>query len=495
MRREKLKMNIRRLGLSFFFPAFLAALLTAQTEQAVIHHVASALRANQFDDALRLLKPALLEFPHDPQLWALQGMAFAGAKNVSQALTAYRHALSISPDYLPALEGAAQIEYERGDKDASSLLRRIVKLRPDDQTSHAMLGSIAHQAGNCPAAIEEFSQSEKLLDSQPLSLQQYGFCLEKLGQFEKAISVLRHLLEIHPDDSRILAKIATLQLKADHPQDAIITLQPLLKDRPTTPISELAAAAYEAGGNTGTAVSILKQAMAQDPESINLYIDFAAIAFDHGSYPAGIAMMNLGIDAHPNAAPLYLERGILYVQIADYTKAEADFDKASQLDPHQSLSGVAQGKVAEQFGDYVKALATVQAKLVRHPNDPFLLYTKSEILLQKGVHPETREFQEAVESASKAIALQPGLTLARDALGGLYLEEGKFQLSAEQSRKALESDPKDQTALYHLILVLRRTKENTELPGLLKRLAELRQEATKATAVQDRENQTTPPVN
>jgi hypothetical protein len=43
----------------------------------------------------------------------------------------------------------------------------------------------------------------------------------------------------------------------------------------------------------------------------------------------------------------------------------------------------------------------------------------------------------------------------------------------------LDSDPKNQTALYHLIQALRKTGEKGELPGLLKRLADLRAEATR----------------
>jgi hypothetical protein len=46
-------------------------------------------------------------------------------------------------------------------------------------------------------------------------------------------------------------------------------------------------------------------------------------------------------------------------------------------------------------------------------------------------------------------------------------------------RKALETDPKDQTAVYHLIQGLRKTETKSEIPGLLKRLAELRAESSR----------------
>jgi tetratricopeptide (TPR) repeat protein len=71
------------------------------------------------------------------------------------------------------------------------------------------------------------------------------------------------------------------------------------------------------------------------------------------------------------------------------------------------------------------------------------------------------------------------LAAAHDVLAKLYLQAGQYQAAIEQSRKALNSDPKDQTALYHLIQGLRKSGQKDELPELLKRLAELRSESAR----------------
>jgi hypothetical protein len=53
-------------------------------------------------------------------------------------------------------------------------------------------------------------------------------------------------------------------------------------------------------------------------------------------------------------------------------------------------------------------------------------------------------------------------------------------------RKALEIDPSDQTAVYRRIQALRYTDQNSEIPGLLKRLAELRVQSTQSEREQFR---------
>ena len=63
-------------------------------------------------------------------------------------------------------------------------------------------------------------------------------------------------------------------------------------------------------------------------------------------------------------------------------------------------------------------------------------------------------------------------------LAKLYLDAGKNEQAAQQCRKALAIDPKDQTSLYRLIQALRKTGDGKEIPELLTRLAELRKQAT-----------------
>jgi tetratricopeptide (TPR) repeat protein len=149
------------------------------------------------------------------------------------------------------------------------------------------------------------------------------------------------------------------------------------------------------------------------------------------------------------------------------------------LNPNQSLSTAAQGLAAVEANDLDHALQSVQAKLARKPNDPLLLYLQADVLSQKGADPGTPEFQLAMQSAKKAVALQPTLAAARGVLAKLYMQTRQYAEAIEQCRKALVIDPKDQTAVYRLIQALRKTGEKKEIPELLQRLALLREQTTK----------------
>jgi len=467
------------LSLLFFHP------LTAQTTGS--GEIATALRAGDFGRALQLAGTALEQAPRDPKLWTMQALAYSGEGHKKEALESFRTALKFSPDYLPALEGAAQIEYDSGSAAAVPLLQHILQLQPENQTSHAMLAVLAYKQGDCGSAVHHFDESGPLANSQPAALEEFGACLVELKQYEKAIAVFQTQLDRAPEDSRIRYRLAAVELIAEKPQDAVTTMTPLLNRETIDSKSlALAASAYEAAGDTPEAVKRLRQAIVADPRNTDLYIDFANLSMSHQSYQVGVDMINSGLKIRPDAAPLYVARGVLYVQLAQYDQAEADFEKANALDPARSIGSVAQGLEAVQSSDPDRALALVRAKLARKPNDPYLLFLEADILAQRGVEPGTADFATAVHSAKRAVFLQPSLGAAHDVLAKLYLQAGQNQLAIEQSRKALITDPKDQTALYHLIQGLRKTGARDELPDLLKRLAELRAETTKLESEHNR---------
>lgn len=461
------------------------AISAQDSSQNVERSVAEALRASNFEQALSLAQSGVQQFPKDAKLWALKGIAFSSLNRKKEALAAYNSALSISPDYLPALEGAAELEYNSGGKRAATLLERIIKLQPENPTAHAMLGVIDYRGHDCASAVKHFAASRQAIASQPVALAEYGFCLFALQHPADAVPVFQQILAAQPQDSHARYNLAVVQLAASHPQDALTTLQPLLDtSQPDPDVLDLASSAYEESGDTPNAVKLLRQAIVLDPKRIKSYVDFATMSFTHQSFQVGVDMLNAGLQANPKAAQLYVARGVLYIQLGQYDKGESDFAAANQLDPRESSGAIAEGLAQMQQSNLEQALATVRSQLKAHPQDAFLHYMEGQILFQRGADPDTPEFRQAIAAAERSAKLNPDFELAHDLLGNLYLKSGQIERSIEQSRLALKQNPSDQESLYHLIQALRQEKRDTktELPDLVKRLAELRKQARSAEA-------------
>ncbi|MGB6725456.1 MAG: tetratricopeptide repeat protein [Terracidiphilus sp.] len=463
-----------------FAALIVAALLhcaSAQTGDRA-ESIAAALSSGKYAKALQMLRPALQTSPGDAQLWAMQGAALAGLGDTKQALISYRSALKIDPGYLPALHGAAQIEFDSASPEAIPLLQRLLKLQSQDEIAHGMLAVLEYQQRDCSEAVNQFEKTGSLFDTKPGALHAWATCLVRLHQPDHAVPLLERTLAQNPDDEHERRLLACLQLMAHQPQDALSTLAPLLSGNSDADALELASSAYEDAHETEKAVDALQQAIVLNPDKTQLYVDFAAIASAHQSFLVGINVVNDGIALHPNDAALYFARGVLHVQLAQYDMAQSDFENAYRLDPNQSLSTAALELSAVQQNDLDRALTNVEEKLKRRPNDPILLYLEADVLIERGADPGTTEFQRAMRSAQNAVRLGPELEPAHSVLAKIYLQAGSFQQAVAECHKALQIDPTDQASVYHLIQALRKSGQTGEIPDLLKRLAQLRQDAT-----------------
>ena len=470
-------------GTCFFLLAY-CALGFARPED--VQPIISALRNKRYADALESARRALKTEPGNSQILTLEGLAFRGLGREQEALAVFQKALRTDPAYLAALEGAAQIEYAAGHAGAIPLLDRLLKLRPGDETAHAMRAAMAWKQRDCQTAVVHFERSQAAIASQPEALREYGICLVRLKRLEPAESVFQQLVSLNPADTSQLRPLAAVQLIAGRTQAALETLKPLIgTDNPDPEALALASAAYERLGDTPNAVATLRQAIVSSPRTVRYYLDFANLSFIHKSYEAGIQVVSAGLKLSPDSPPLHLARGILYVQTGQITQADADFAMAERLDPRQP--GTVDARVLEhlQENDLNGAVRLVREQIRTRPGNAFLHYLLAEVLNFQGPPAGSPEFQQALQAAADAVKLQPDLTVARNLLSRLYLDTGQVKAAIEQCREVLRATPQDPIALYRLMRALKLSNDPDaakELPEVVRRFNDARSLAARQEA-------------
>ena len=459
---------------SFWFG--LAAPTRAQTSPPPTpESIVQALQSHDNARALRLAQDFARAHPTDPRAWTLQGIALQGLGRPQGSLSAFEHALQIDPDNHAALEAAAQLEFQAGSPKALPFLEKLLRLNPQDQTAHAMMAALAFKRKDCTTTVAHYQKSPQVVANNVPALAQFGACLVHLDRAADALPVFQRIAELQPHDPEALYNLGLVQYGAHHYADAIRTLLPLTEsgpERQRAAALNLIATVYEADQQTPPAVAALQKAIALAPGDVDNYLDLATISLDHGAFKVGVDVVNAGLHAVPNSAPLYLERGVLEVQMDHYDEADADFRKAAASNPLQNDSSVALGISLLQENKLDESVQVVKQRLAKAPDDPTLNYLLAELLIRKGVQPGTPSFQVAEAAAQRAVRSKPDFALAEDVLTELYLRSGETGLAERISRLALKSDPNDQSALYHLIVCLRKKGDRTELPQLVQRLAE-----------------------
>ena len=463
------------------------ALLMTASQAADLQSIEQALKAGNFAGALAMTRSALQANPLDVRLQTLEGIALSRLGKGKDALAAYQAALKTNPNYFPALEGAAEIEYQAKSPAATALLTRVVSLQPNDQTAHAMLGAIAFGRKDCSSAVEHFRRSAQVIATNASALEQDGICHLRMKNLDLAIADFQRVLSLQPEDAGTRHNLAGMYLSDKKYQQALDVLKSLVvPEAPDPEALAQCAEAYEGLGNTPEAVASLRQAIVLRPDAEEYYLDFATLSFAHNSFDVGVTMLNAGLQRLPKSARLYLARGILYIQKGEYDQGEADFETANQLNPGQAFVPDVQVMAKMESKQGGGALPKARAQVKQHPKDAFLRALLAESLLESGASPGSPEFKEARDASQRATLLNPNLGYAHNILGGLYLKDGELPLAAKECRTALQIDPTDQVALYHLVQALRRSNQPQEIPALLKRLTELRAQTRKKEAETNR---------
>jgi tetratricopeptide (TPR) repeat protein len=450
----------------------------AQDNAAAITSIQSAIRGHQYDQALAIAKSSLQKSPSDFRIWTLQGIALSMKGDNPDALAAFRRALTLAPRYPAALKGEAQLLFQTGDRRVTPLLEQIIKTDPGDQTAQEMLAVVQAKADNCESAIKHFELSKDSIQSHAASLERYGYCLTRLKHFDQAIPIFEQLVAIAPDRSYARYDLALVQMLAHRKQAAVQTLDPLIAAHTSDPdVLSLASEADEAVGDTPNAVSLLRQAIVIEPTNADFYARFASLCINHDSDQVGVDMLTAGLQRISDDPSLYVARGLLYSELAQYDKAEADFQTAERLNPAKGLSGLALGLAEVQSGHPDQALATIRFQLRAHADDPSLHFLLAKVLMDQGPALDSPEFKEAFSAALTAVRLKPDLVAGRDLLAGIYIKSGQPKLAIEQCRLALQTDPENQSAYYHLIMASRTEGNKAEIQELVKRLSALQQDA------------------
>ncbi len=427
------------------------------------------LRAHQFAQAEAAARSYLSASPNDCAMHTMLGLALRGEGKLMPAYESFRAATKLCPTSLPALEGAAEIAYAQHMPDAEGILRQVLRVNPQEPTTHAMLGALEAKAGHCEAAVEDYAGAGQLLQTNPPALREYAGCLLALGKSRDAATTAARLVAIE-DTSPNRLLLAAAHRDAGNRDEALAALQPLVTpDSHDAEALLLAAQIAEDAGDTPRAIAWLRQATQVSPQLPGPYLYFAELSFTHASYQVGIDVVNVGLDHIPGDARLMVARGVLEVQVGRMDAALADFEQAHKADPKLSFAQDAMGMLFSQKHDASAALAMFERESKAHPTDPLLQYLYAEALSEDSQNNDV-ETTKAAAAARRAVELEPSYLPARDLLCVLLLRRGDFRGAIDQANEATRRDPYDETVLYQQMLAERKLNHEEAARQLAVRL-------------------------
>ena len=437
-----------------------------------------ALRSKRYEQALDLLKPLVESGSDDPRAWTLHGMALAAAGQPKQSLASYRKALDLEPNYLPALQGAAEIEYRSRDSQAKARLEKILALQPDNATAHGMLAAIFFEQEDCASAVGHFAKIGAATNRNAVALSQYGQCLFLVQRPDEAAKVFRQLMAAQQGDKSARYNLGLSLYETRHYSEAIEALLPLADTtKPDSDVLSLIADAYEANQETPSALSTLQKAVELYPREERHYIGLAELCSQHGAYDLGLEILSVGTKNIPGSSRIPTMQGVIHAQLGRYEEAEVAFQRAAQLSPDQEPAALGLTVAMQQTGRLLESIELLRKQVEKNPNEATAQLMLGQALIKNGAEPGQEDFDEAQAALRRSVELKPDVAVARVELGKLYLKAGDLDGAIAHLQQALTLDPSQRTATYQLMFALRKAGRPQEAAALARRVrAQLQRE-------------------
>jgi tetratricopeptide (TPR) repeat protein len=242
---------------------------------------------------------------------------------------------------LPALHILGLVKASQSKhKEAAELLKRAIRLNPNDPSLHYNLAKALQESGAHKESLPHHKKAVELNPTNPEAWLNYGKSLSNLGFNVDALDVYQNSLQINPNFTEAFLNIgATLKDLERYDEalnyaDKAISINPMLSG---------------AWSNRGIALKELKR------------------------YDEALASYDKAISLKPDYHEAWSNRGVTLNELKRYDEALASYDKAISLKPdyfdaywNQALSHLVTGNFESGWKNYEYRWKKIKAEPMRH---------------------------------------------------------------------------------------------------------------------------------
>ena len=432
--------------------------------------------------ALGLVEELLKRAPDNAAAWALKGDLLARSNGVdgAPALAAYRKALDLQPALVPAHVAIMSLLVAKRDFDAvakhweemkkalpqhaeTQYFEGVLALskgdakRVRDITAGLLRGAQPDQrvlvlAGQAEILLGSMTQAEALLGKAVVIAPKAAGPRRMLaqvylrsGQSDKALAILKPLLEGSVADADLLVLLARAQLMGGDAKSAEANFNRAAKLEPGDKRILASAALTRLGKGQGTAALGELEAVAAADAGTTADLALISERLRRKEFDAALKAVNALSAKQPQMALPDFLRGRIALQRRDLPAARKSFEAALAKEPgyFEAVANLAVMDMAE--GKPEAARARFEAVVQRDPRNVNAHMALARLAARTGASKEN-----VVKLIEGAIKANPALPAPRAALVDLYMASGDTPLALSAAQTAVAAAPDDPDLLDRL---------------------------------------------
>ena len=224
-------------------------------------------RKQQYSEAVTAFRNALDLNPDFAEAWNNIGQVYGDQGNTEEWLRALNKAIHLDPSNGYAFNNLGIYHYNRGEyQKALECFQKSTKLEPKMAIAWNNLGNAHYHVGDISAALENFQKSVSLDSKNASAWNNMGMIYQAQGKFSKSIECYRKSLELDPQKDNTWRNLAC---------------------------------AYQSMGNYDKAVECCQQALKINPENASAWNSLGAIYYEMERYSDAVHAFEKAIEINP----------------------------------------------------------------------------------------------------------------------------------------------------------------------------------------------------
>jgi putative PEP-CTERM system TPR-repeat lipoprotein len=454
-------------------------------------------RQKEFDKAKKLIDDMRKRNPNDPVAANMTGMVELAQQHLPEADAAYTAVSKQFPDFVPTKLQLAYIYAAEGKPDqARDTYMGILAKDPGNLAALQNLTTLLTSQHQPDQVIDVWQKAHRAQpDNIPVSV---GLIEAYIGKkdYDSGLGLVRDMQVRLPNEPRLFAMRAELELQKNDAKSAVVSLQRLTELQPQDPAARRdLAIAQEKSDDLPGAIASIGEARKVDPNNIGLAAEEVRLLGRRNPDDGIAAAQRLAATLPEQPAAQALE-GDYLISIKRPADAKAAYQRAFEAHPslilveRLSASDIRDGKTAEagklltqwatdhpddvpaKFAvanfalgqkDWPRAKTLYEALLSKdRASDPLILNNLA-VIYQRDNDPR------ALEYAQRAHTVAPQNTAITDTLGWIMVQKGDAAGGIKFLQLAAESAPNSPDIQYHYAAALDATGKKSDATDLLKK--------------------------
>jgi tetratricopeptide (TPR) repeat protein len=351
------------------------------------------------------------------------------------------------------LSFANSLDHLAQSRKAVAILRRLDTAHGVPPDEYFKAGELYSRLGQPKRALANFDKSEKM-GARPEGLQyQRAVALDKLGQSQEALQILKDLTNTKPnsDSLNLLAHVA------------------------------------EKNQQFELAVHSLRLAAKLDPGQEDNYLDFSTFCADYENFPLALESAEIGLEHIPNSYRLLVQKGAILEKLARLDEAESVLQSAAPLQDDNSVALLSLAIVQSHADKLQDSFDTLTNAISRFPGNYYMHYHLGSVLIRIAERdgPQANVETRAARAFRDAIRLNPAFADSYYQLAKLYAPKAP-KLAEKNLVACLRADPNHAAAEYTLGRLYMKTGRKTQGQVLIDRFESQQQAAKRKEQSQPR---------